>query len=72
MRFAGDKLKLPAKMDKPMSKGGTKGSFRAAATKNDMTPTQFARHVLANKDRYSPAMRKRAGFVKAANTWRKG
>jgi hypothetical protein len=66
MRFAGDRMRKPA------SQGGTKGTFRMAATKNSMTPLAFARHVLSRRDDYSPRLRKKAAFVKAANTWRKG
>jgi hypothetical protein len=66
MRFAGDRMRKPARQ------GGTKGTFRAQATKHGMTPLQYAKEVLAHKDQHSPKMRAKAGFVKAANTWRKG
>jgi len=66
VRFAGDR------MSKPASKGGTGGTFRAQATKHGMTPLQYAKEVLAHKDQHSPELRRKAGFVKAANTWRKG
>jgi hypothetical protein len=66
MRFAGDRMRKPA------SQGGTKGTFRAQATKHGMTPLQYAKEVLAHKDQHSPKMRMKANFVRNANTWRKG
>ena len=55
------------KMDKPASKGGTGGTFTAAANKADYPDSpagrkQFAKHVLNNKDEYSAKMIKKATF----------
>ena len=55
------------KMDKPASKGGTGGTFTAAANKADYADSpagrkQFAKHVLSHKDEYSSKMIKKATF----------
>ena len=69
-RKAGDALKKAfKKMDKPMSKGGTGGTFTAAATKAgyDDTPAarkEFANKVLNEKENYSDKMVKKANFYK--------
>jgi|TARA_B100001778_G_scaffold52073_1_gene39230 hypothetical protein len=69
-RKAGDALKKAfKKMDKPMSKGGTGGTFTAAATKAgyDDTPAarkEFANKVLNDKENYSDKMVKKANFYK--------
>lgn len=46
-----------------------KGTFTAAATKHHMGVQEFANKVLANKDNYSPAMVKKANFVRNASKW---
>ena len=56
------------KMDKPMSKGGTGGTFTAAATKagHEDSPegrAAFADKVLAD-DSASPKLKKKANFYK--------
>ena len=57
------------KMSKPASKGGTGGTFTAAATKAGYGDSpeerrKFANEVLANKDEYSEKMVKKANFYK--------
>ncbi len=57
------------KMSKPMSKGGTGGTFSAAATKAGHADTpagrsEFANQVLSNKDDYSEKMVRKANFYK--------
>lgn len=57
------------KMDKPASKGGTGGTFTAAATKAGHSDTPagrkaFASQVLRNPDDYSAKMVKKANFYK--------
>lgn len=53
-----------------MEKGGIhikpskRGTFTAAATKHGMGVQEFARHVLANKDKFSGKMRKKANFAR--------
>lgn len=64
-RFAGERMQTA------MSQGGTKGSFKAAASKADMSVQEFARHVLANKDKHSPAMARKANFARNASSWGK-
>ena len=46
-----------------------RGTFTAAATKHGMGVQEFAGHVLANKDKYSPAMVKKANFARNASKW---
>ena len=43
-----------------------RGTFTAAAKSAGMSVQAFASHVLANPDRYSEAMRKKAQFAKNA------
>ena len=55
------------KMEKPANKGGTGGTFTAAATKAGYSNTpearkEFARSVIAHKDEHSPKMIKKALF----------
>jgi len=57
------------KMSKPASKGGTGGTFTAAATKAGYEDSPagrkaFSREVLENKDNFSPKMIKKANFYK--------
>ena len=57
------------RMSKPASKGGTGGTFTAAATKagNEDTPEgrkTFAEKVLSRPDSYSDKMVKKANFYK--------
>ena len=46
-----------------------RGTFTAAATKNGMGVQEFAKHVLANKDKYSTNMVRKAVFAHNANSW---
>ena len=55
------------KMEKPATKGGTGGTFTAAATKAGYEDTpegrkEYARAVVAHKDEHSPKMVKKAVF----------
>ena len=57
------------KMSTPANKGGTGGTFTAAATKagHEDSPAgrmAFAEKVLRNRDDYSPKMVKKANFYK--------
>ena len=56
------------KMDKPMSKGGTGGTFTAAATKAGYPDTPAGRKQYANKvandPDASPKLKKKANFYK--------
>lgn len=51
-------------------KPSKRGTFTAAATKHDMGVQEFASHVLANKEDYSPAMIKKANFARNASKWK--
>lgn len=46
-----------------------RGTFTAAASKHHMGVQEFASTVLRNKDRYSPAMIKKANFARNASKW---
>lgn len=48
-----------------------RGTFTAAATKHGQGVQEFARHVLANKDKFSSAMVKKAVFAANAKKWNK-
>ena len=41
-----------------------RGTFKAQAKRMGMSVQQAARHILAHKDRYSPAMRRKANFAR--------
>ncbi len=43
-----------------------RGTFTAAAKSAGMSVQSYATHILANKDKYSPAMVKKAQFAKNA------
>jgi hypothetical protein len=47
-----------------------KGTFTAQATRMGMGVQEAARHILAHKDRYSPAMVKKANFARNASKWK--
>lgn len=47
-----------------------KGTFTAQATRMGMGVQEAARHILANKDRYSPGMVKKANFARNASKWK--
>jgi hypothetical protein len=51
-------------------KESKKGTFTAAAKKHGMGVQEFARKVLANKDKYSAAMVKKANFARNASKWK--
>lgn len=51
-------------------KESKKGTFTAAAKKHGMGVQEFASKVLANKDKYSPAMVKKANFAKNATKFK--
>lgn len=59
-----------------MKKGGIhidprkKGTFKAQATKMGMSVQEAARHILRNKDKYSPAMVRKANFARQASKWK--
>lgn len=47
-----------------------KGKFTASAKRAGMSVQEFARHVLANKDKYSSTQIKRANFAKNAKKFK--
>ena len=68
MRKAGDKLKQAFQKMSHRKKGGTKGTFTAAATKAGHPDTPAGRKAYANKvmndPDASPKMKKKATFYK--------
>lgn len=61
-----------AKGGKIHIKEKNKGKFGAAAKKAGMSTQAYARKVLANKDKYSPTLVKRANFARNAAKWKHG
>lgn len=51
-----------------MERRGTKGEFTRKAKAAGMGVQEYARHVLANKERYDAKTRKQAAFAKAMGT----
>lgn len=57
--------------DAPMThggKGGTKGTFSRAASRNDMGVQEYARKVLSDP-KASPELRRKANFARNAAKW---
>lgn len=52
-------------------KESKKGTFTSAATKHKMGVQEFAHHVMSNKDKFTPAMRRKANFAIQASKWKK-
>lgn len=48
-----------------------KGKFTASAKRAGMGVQEFAKHVLANKDKYSTTLIRRANFARNAKKWNK-
>ena len=48
-----------------------KGSFTSAASRRGLGVQEFASHVLANKEKYTPSMVKKANFARNASQWSK-
>ncbi len=62
---------MPENFQEYMKNGGgisidpsKKGTFKAQATRMGMSVQEAARHILANKEKYSPAMVKKANFAR--------
>lgn len=51
-------------------KPSKRGTFTAAASRHNMGVQEFARKVLANKDKYSTAMVKKANFARNSSGWK--
>ena len=62
---------MAKKKKKIKIKKENRGKFSAAAKRAGMSVAQYARHVLANKDRYSSTLIKRANFARNARKWKK-
>ena len=47
-----------------------RGKFTASAKRAGMGVQEYARHILANKEKYSPTLVKRANFARNASKWK--
>ena len=47
-----------------------RGKFTASAKKAGMGVQEYAKHILANKEKYSPTLVKRANFARNASKWK--
>lgn len=75
MQPMGDMQQMPP-MEGMYAEGGNihiapskRGTFTEAARRHGMGVQEFARHVLANKESYSPSMIKKANFAHNAAGW---
>lgn len=50
-------------------KPSNRGKFTESAKRAKMGVQEYARHILSNKDKYSPTMVKRANFARNASKW---
>ena len=50
-------------------KKANRGKFTEAANRANMGVQEYASHILANKERYSPTLVKRANFARNASKW---
>lgn len=48
-----------------------RGKFTESAKRAGMGVQEYARHILANKDKYSSTLVKRANFARNASKWKK-
>lgn len=59
-----------AKGGKIHIKKANRGKFTAAAKRAGMSVQEYARHILANKDKYTPTLVKRANFARNASKFK--
>jgi len=59
-------------MGKIKIKKENKGKFTSWAKNHGMSVQQAARHILANREKYSPTLIKRANFARNASKWEEG
>lgn len=70
--ISGDKvIEMFKKGHKIHIKKKNRGSFTRSAKKAGMGVQEYARHVLANKDKYSSTLVKRANFARNSAKWSK-
>lgn len=62
-----DKFK---KGNKIRIKKKNRGKFTESAKRAGMGVQEYARHILANKDKYSPTLVKRANFTANSRKWK--
>lgn len=76
----GDNFYIKIALDKELTKRFSfinikpekEGTFKAEATKHNMTVQEFADEVLGHKDKYTPQMVRKAVFAKNAANWKHG
>lgn len=64
-------INVDKKGNKIHIKKANRGKFTESANRANMGVQEFARHVLANKDKYSSTLVKRANFARNAAKWKK-
>lgn len=65
-----DEVEILKKGNKIHIKKKNRGKFTAAAKRAGMGVQEYASHVLANKDRYSSTLVRRANFARSSKKWR--
>ena len=72
IQVSGDKvIEMFKKGHKIHIKKANRGKFTQSAKRAGMGVQEYASHVLANKDKYSPTLVKRANFARNASKWKK-
>lgn len=66
-----DAIDLFKKGNKIHIKKANRGKFTESAKRAGMGVQEYASHVLANKDKYSSTLVKRANFARNASKWKK-
>lgn len=72
LQVSGDKvIEMFKKGNKIKIKKANRGKFTESAKRAGMGVQEYASHVLANKDKYSSTLVKRANFARNASKWKK-
>ena len=72
IQISGDKvIEIFKKGHKIHIKKANKGKFTESAKRAGMGVQEYASHILANKDKYSSTLVKRANFARNSSKWKK-
>lgn len=72
MQISGEKIiEMFKKGHKIYIKKKNRGKFTESAKRAGMGVQEYARHILANKDKYSTTLVKRANFARNSSRWHK-